>query len=105
MLSKFSNSRVHIGCSVSDGISTAFLESLCTGAYPIQTNTSCASEWIKLGVIASVVDLNQELMLEQIFLALSDNELVDRASMQNLEIAKKYLDYKVVKKKALEFYK
>jgi len=44
-------------------------------------------------------------MLEQIFLALSDNELVDRASMQNLEIAKKYLDYKVVKKKALEFYK
>jgi hypothetical protein len=105
MLSVFSHSRVHIGFSVSDGISTAFLESLCTGAYPIQTNTSCANEWVKLGVIASIVDLNQDRVLDQIILALTDNELVDRASKQNLKVAKQYLEYKVVQKKALEFYK
>ena len=105
MLSVFSRSRVHIGFSVSDGISTAFLESLCTGAYPIQTNTSCANEWVKLGVIASIVDLDQDSVLDQIILALTDNELVDRASKQNLKVANQYLEYKVVQKKALEFYK
>lgn len=45
----FSNSRVYIGCSISDGISTTFLESLIAGSYPIQTSTSCANEWIEKG--------------------------------------------------------
>lgn len=104
MLSEFSHSRVHIGCSASDGVSTAFLESLCTGAYPIQTNTSCASEWINLGVVASIVGLNQREILDQIFLALSDDQLVDKASVLNFEVARKTLDYRVVQKKALNYY-
>lgn len=105
MLFKFSNSRIHIGCSESDGISTAFLESLVTGAYPIQTNTSCANEWVKLGAVASIVGLNQNEILEQIYLALNDDNLVDTASELNYKIAQKYLEYKVVQKKALEYYK
>ena len=60
---------------------------------------------MKLGVIASIVDLDQDKVLDQIILALSDNELVDRASKQNFKVAKQYLEYKVVQKKALEFYK
>jgi len=105
MLFKFSNSRVHIGCSESDGISTAFLESLVMGAYPIQTNTSCANEWVNLGAVASIVGLNQNEILDQIYIALKDDNLVDTASELNYKIAKKYLEYKVVQKKALEYYK
>jgi len=105
MLFKFSNSRIHIGCSESDGISTAFLESLVMGAYPIQTNTSCANEWVNLGAIASIVGLNQSEIFDQILLALKDDNLVDSASEVNYKLAQKYLEYRVVQKKALEYYK
>lgn len=105
MMFEFANSRIHIGCSESDGISTAFLESLVMGAYPIQTNTSCANEYVHLGVVASIVRLNPNEILDQIYLALEDNSLVDRASELNYKVAQKYLDYKVVQNKALKFYK
>jgi hypothetical protein len=105
MLTEFSNSRIHIGCSGSDGISTAFLESLVMGSYPIQTSTSCANEWVNLGAVASIVGLNQNEILDQIYLALKDDNLVDIAAEINYKIAKKYLDYAVVQKKALEYYK
>lgn len=105
MMSEFANSRIHIGCSESDGISTAFLESLVMGAYPIQTNTSCANEYVNLGAVASLVRLNQNEILDQIYQALKDDSLVDRASELNYKVAQKYLDYKVVQNKALKFYK
>jgi hypothetical protein len=105
MLSEFANSRIHIGCSESDGISTAFLESLVMGVYPIQTNTSCAIEYVNLGAVASIVRLNKNEILDQIYLALKNDSLVDRAAEQNYKVAQKYLDYKVVQNKALQFYK
>ena len=43
MLRHFSESRIYIGISLSDGISTSLLEAMATGCYPIQTGTSCAS--------------------------------------------------------------
>jgi hypothetical protein len=45
MYEKFSNAKIYIGASRSDGISTSFLEALVLGAYPIQTNTS-SKYWI-----------------------------------------------------------
>ena len=37
ILEEFANSRVYVGASRSDGISTSFLEAMSQGAYPIQT--------------------------------------------------------------------
>jgi glycosyltransferase involved in cell wall biosynthesis len=42
----FETSLVYIGHSLSDGISTSMLEAMAMGAIPIQTDTSCADEWI-----------------------------------------------------------
>jgi glycosyltransferase involved in cell wall biosynthesis len=46
ILSLFENSLIYVGHSLSDGISTSMLEAMAMGAIPIQTNTSCAEEWI-----------------------------------------------------------
>ena len=105
MLIEFSKSRIHIGCSKSDGISTAFLESLICGAYPVQTNTSCADEWMDRGARASIVNLDSNEILSHVLYALKDDQLVDKAAEINYSVAKKYLDYGVVQKQALEFYK
>jgi len=41
----FGRSRVYIGLGISDAISTAVLESMVMGCFPIQTKTSCCNEW------------------------------------------------------------
>jgi hypothetical protein len=53
LIEEFAKSRVYIGASISDGISTSFLEALVYGAFPIQTNTSCSNEWFEKGALGS----------------------------------------------------
>jgi hypothetical protein len=105
MLQEFSRSRLYIGCSESDGISTSFLESLFTGAYPIQTNTSCADEWIKKGVIGSLVNLDAREVWREASKALTDHELVNNAALVNLEVSKKFLAYSKIQTMTSNFYK
>jgi len=45
MMQLFSRALIYVGVSLSDGISTSMLEALAMGAYPVQTNTACTSEW------------------------------------------------------------
>jgi len=101
----FSNSRIYIGCSISDGISTSFLEALAKGVYPIQTNTSCAGEWLDKGAIASLIDLNTEQLEEALNFAISDSNAVDLAGKKNIEVAKELLSTSKIALIAQEFYK
>jgi hypothetical protein len=100
----FLNSRVYIGCSISDGISTSFLEALTYGAYPIQTDTSCADELIKKGAMASLVPLELNQIRATLESALSDNDLVDLAFVANQKVSRRELSTKNINVKALEFY-
>ena len=105
IMKEFSKSRLYIGCSESDGISTSFLEALVTGAYPIQTNTSCANEWILKGAIGSLVNLDSQEILNEIRVALRDDDLVNNASLINYQVSRKYLTKSEIEKIASEFYR
>jgi hypothetical protein len=104
LLGLFAKSRLYIGCSKSDAISTSFLEALVFGAYPIQTNTSCADEWTRKGVHASLVGLETKEIDLAIEKALSDDNLVNIAQINNLVVAKKYLPENIIKETAKQFY-
>ena len=104
ILHQFARSRIYVGCSESDGISTSFIESLIYGAYPIQTNTSCANEWIQRGARASIIAPDSSTLLDEICRALNDDNLVNSVSESNFEIAKEFLSEEVVKNSALQFY-
>ncbi len=106
MLDKFKLAKIHVGLSRSDGIGTTFLESLVFGAYPIQTDTSCISEWIKKGVIASQVTQDQNYILNEIERILDSNKFKEVHFQDiNLLIATRELDSKVLKLKAVNYYK
>ena len=45
MMSLFGRSKVYVGISESDGISTSLLEAMACGAIPVQTSTACCDEW------------------------------------------------------------
>jgi hypothetical protein len=100
----FAMSRIYIGCSISDGISTSFLEALTKGVYPIQTNTSCAGEWINKGAVASLIDLDIDQLDEALHIAITDDKVVDFAAKKNLDVASNHLTSAKVAPVAQKFY-
>lgn len=60
LMTEFSRSRIYLGLSKSDGISTAFLEAIATGTYPIQSNTSCAGEMLIEGFQVDLPEVSAE---------------------------------------------
>lgn len=100
----FLSSRIYIGASISDGVSTSFLESLTYGTYPIQTETSCAGEWVSIGAVASIVPLEYNAILAQIQIAATDDNLVDGAQIQNRKIAREKLSHQIISNQARNFY-
>ena len=103
ILDYLSKSRIYIGASRSDGVSTSFLEALCLGAFPIQTDTSCASEWIELGFFGSIIRPDTSEIFTAINVSYFDKELENKRA-QNLENAKRYLSYELIQLQAIKFY-
>lgn len=101
-----SSARISIGLSISDAISTLVLESMVTGSFPIQSDTSCAGEWIESGKTGMIVPAEDPQVIEKaIRKALTDDALVDRAASLNWKSALKRLDEKIIKKNVIDFYK
>jgi len=78
--------RVSIAISVGDGISTALLEAMAMGSFPIQTCTACADEWIidgKSGFIVRPDELEQ--IAARLLRALTEDGLVDNAASLNFD--------------------
>lgn len=98
--------RLYIGLNISDAISTSLLEAMVMGAFPIQSNTSCACEWIengKTGILVSPEDPEiTEIAIRQ---ALGSDKLVDEAARLNFQTAKKRLQKKDLTKEAINFYR
>jgi hypothetical protein len=92
VLKLMAQARLYIGLSRSDGISTSLLEAMAMGAFPIQTGTSCANEWIVAGQTGAIVSLDDVASLRKwIRRSLKDNYLVDEAQHVNsTTIAKRY---------------
>lgn len=101
----FLKSRVYIGASRSDGISTSFLEALVSGCYPIQTNTSCAGEWVTIGAAATLVDMDAARIAEGISAALKSDSLVNQAQTVNKLIVESHLASHVIRPIAINFYR
>lgn len=57
VLRLFAESKIYIGLSQSDGISTSLLEAMAMGAIPVQTATACCDEWFSsTGVAIQEID-------------------------------------------------
>lgn len=106
MLALHGAARVSIGLSDADGASTSFLEALAMGAFPIQTRTACADEWIVDATSGFIVDPDDASALAgRIRAAVTDDALVDRASLLNAATARKRLERNVVDAQIVDYYR
>ena len=101
---KFQQSIIYLGVSKSDGLSTSFLEALTHGVYPIQTNTSCASELIQTGAIGSIVGVSFDEIYSELDRVYKNKELLESAKISNYSLVKKTLDLVSVSGIAKSFY-
>jgi glycosyltransferase involved in cell wall biosynthesis len=100
-----SRSRVSIGIGIADGISTSMLEAMIAGSCPIQSSSACADEWIvksKNGFIVDPEDIDQ--IYNALRQGLLDDQFVNSAAEMNWSIAKRRLDYKLIKAKVSGMY-
>lgn len=106
MLKLFAAARCYLGVSVSDAISTSMLEALAMGAFPIQTNTSCCDEWIEDGKTGfSIPPDDADIIADRIRLAMTGDELVDRAADLNWKMVAERLDATAMKRKVINDYR
>jgi glycosyltransferase involved in cell wall biosynthesis len=97
--------RISIGLSISDSISTSFLEALAMGSFPVQSWTSSADEWIEDGVTGLLVPPEDPDVVEQALRrALTDDQLVDAAAAINWQTACERLDSRQLRPKAVALY-
>jgi glycosyltransferase involved in cell wall biosynthesis len=105
LLEIFKSARIYVGISLSDGISVSLQEAMVCGAFPIQTDTSCAGEWVineKSGFIVSPND--HKGLVIAIRTALENDDLVDAAAEINYEVARERLDRSKVLAVSNNFY-
>ena len=106
ILRYFGRSRLYLGVSISDAISTSVLEAMAMGAFPIQTDTSCCEEWFIPGESGFAVPPDDfETICGRFRQALTDDELVDNAAIRNFEIIESRLDISVVRPQVADFYR
>lgn len=105
MLKWYGKSRISLGLSLSDGVSNSLLESMAMGTFPIESNTSCADEWITDGKNGFIVPPEDPVYVaEAIRKAATDDDLVNNAAEANFEIIRNRMDDSVIKPKILDLY-
>ncbi|MGE5664254.1 MAG: glycosyltransferase, partial [Deltaproteobacteria bacterium] len=105
ILALHGRARISVGLSISDAISTSFLEAIVMGSFPVQSWTACADEWIDDGRTGLLVPPEDPEVVEKALRrALSDDALVDRAAEENARLAAERLDRAVLKPLAVSIY-
>jgi glycosyltransferase involved in cell wall biosynthesis len=98
--------RVSIGLGISDGSPLTMLEAMALGAFPIQSSPASTDEWLVQGRNGLVVHPEDpEEVAAALREAISDDELVEGAAAENLQIAQERLDENVIRPRVVERYR
>jgi len=90
VLDLFRTSLIYVGHSLSDGISTSMLEAMAMGSIPIQTNSSCAQEWVSDQTTGFLVTPNDiEAIKSAILKVVSGDFSSDIARVKNYAVIEK----------------
>jgi glycosyltransferase involved in cell wall biosynthesis len=81
------------------------LEALAMGAFPIQSNTACADEWLVHGETGMIVPPDDPYEIaDALRRALTEDALVDNAAERNAQVAAERLDSEKIKALAVSLY-
>ena len=106
MLQLNASARINITVNMSDGLPNSMLEAMMMGAFPIQSITSVADEWIQHGLTGMLVPPEDPEQIElAIRKSLSDDKMVDDAQVINRAKILTELEYEKVRVQVIHLYK
>jgi glycosyltransferase involved in cell wall biosynthesis len=106
MMRLHGEARISLGISISDGIPTSLVEAMAMGSFPIQSDSSCASEWITHGSTGLIVSgEDPQDVADAVRIAITDDALVDGAAERNGTVIRDRLDAGPVRIEVVQIYK
>lgn len=103
VLDLFARSKIYVGLSLSDGISTSLLEAMAMGAIPVQTSTACCDEWFRDTGVA-VHEISAANVARSIEKALELANVQENSDSNRQTIANRASQEKI-KQSSLNFYR
>lgn len=101
-----SKSVAYVGLSRSDGISASMIEAMANGAIPIQSDSSCGSEWLDDGVGGFLVHFDDvNLVAKRLVEITCDVDWQRRAAQHNYESLVEKLNPSGMRRAALKAYR
>jgi glycosyltransferase involved in cell wall biosynthesis len=103
LLALFAQSKIAISASDVDGSPLFLLEAMAMGAFPIHSDMESVREWIKdgeNGLLFPVDDI--ERLSSCINQALNNQDLIDKAKLQNWQIAQRRMNKQEIKIKIMK---
>jgi len=105
VLRDYGRARISLALSISDGVPYSLLEAMVMGAFPLQSSTSCAGEWVEDGKNGLLVPPDDPEVVETALRqALTDDPLVDNAAKWNEQLASERLDRSSLRDRAIALY-
>jgi len=105
LMNHFKSARIYIGLAISDGLSTAMVEAMNYGAFPIQSLNSAAPKFLTNTVSGGIVDpWDLDKIVSLLRLALEEDDLVNSAATTNLETLKRKYRWDIGIIKLIEIY-
>lgn len=105
ILSAHGRSRISIGNSISDGISTSMLDAMAMGSFPLQSNTAAVEEWIEPGITGLTFDPEDiSSITAAVDHALMNDDLVESAAQKNRLVLQEKANYSKIKAYSCSLY-
>jgi glycosyltransferase involved in cell wall biosynthesis len=105
LLKIYGKARISVGLSISDGVPNSLLESMALGAFPIESNTGCANEWVVDGETGFIVQPEDpDRVAEAIRSAITNDNLINQSAEVNYRIAQKRIDNSVIHPQIIALY-
>ena len=107
LLEMMSDALVYVAASKSDGISASMIEAMACGAFPIQTDTSCASEWLvngETGILIASETLSSDKISEAILNAIGDEARLESARLKNHALITEKISNQRLSDTVLDYY-
>jgi len=107
MMHLFARALIYVGVSLSDGISTSMLEALAMGAYPVQSNTACTTEWFKHGLSGIEIRQSEPSAISVAVVGACElaGNISETAARQRRSVILAAADYGSTRHQALEYYR
>jgi glycosyltransferase involved in cell wall biosynthesis len=106
MADLFRIANVSVSPSEYDGTPNTLLEAMACGSFPVAGDIESLREWIKDGVNGLLCDpANPESLAQAIVRALDDEDLRQRAAVQNRALITDRADYRKIMIRVQEFYR